>query len=196
MIQTLHIDLASNFCFIGSHRQHKCLFDKKRGMRSNTMVQIYMYARVSDVMTVCLPNFLKRTSHTSPSHPVLTTGMATFSPSPAPRLRVQNHGNSPIKRSHRLAATPSFTTNDANSTVSAMDVDERASTITDRSLSRIGGDILFAKTDEMSVLFYASLPLEVKQILRVSGTSATKNGSNFASFICIQTSKLIHILER
>lgn len=52
-----------------------------------------------------------------------------------------------------------------------MDIDERASTITDRSLSRMGGDVLFAKTDEMSVLFYASLPLEVKQILRVSGTS-------------------------
>jgi nuclear pore complex protein Nup133 len=111
--------------------------------------------------------------------------MATFSPSPAPRLRVQNRGNSPIKRSHRLAATPTFTSNDGNSTTSAMDVDERTSTITDRSLSRIGGDVLFAKTDEMSVLFYASLPLEVKQILRVSGMSATRKISIFASFINI-----------
>jgi len=56
--------------------------------------------------------------------------------------------------------------------VSGMDIDERASTITDRSLSRIGGDMLFAKTDEMSVLYYASLPLEVKQVLRVSGMYA------------------------
>jgi nuclear pore complex protein Nup133 len=33
----------------------------------------------------------------------------------------------------------------------------------------MGGDVLFAKTDEMSVLFYANLPLEVKQVLRTSG---------------------------
>ncbi|KAF9533020.1 hypothetical protein CPB83DRAFT_903494 [Crepidotus variabilis] len=94
--------------------------------------------------------------------------MATFSSSPAPRKssRLQPRGSSPARRS-RLAATPSFT-NDGNSTTSAMDIDERASTITDRSLSRMGGDMLFAKTDEMSVLFYASLPLEVKQVLRVS----------------------------
>lgn len=56
--------------------------------------------------------------------------------------------------------------------MSGMDIDERASIITDRSLSRIGGDMLFAKTDEMSVLYYASLPLEVKQVLRVSGMYA------------------------
>ena len=67
--------------------------------------------------------------------------------------------------------------------MSAMDVDERASTMTDRSLSRIGGDILFAKTDEMSVLFYASLPLEVKQILRVSGMFTMRMVSIFASFL-------------
>ena len=85
--------------------------------------------------------------------------MATFSPSPAPRLRIQSD--------------------------SAMDVDERASTITDRSLSRMGGDVLFAKTDEMSVLFYASLPLEVKQILRVSGKSTTMTIFNFESFMSI-----------
>ncbi len=97
--------------------------------------------------------------------------MATFSPSPAPRRssRLQNRGNSPIKRINRPAATPSQLTNDTNSIASAMDIDERASTITDRSLSRMGVDMVFAKTDEMSVLFYASLPLEVKQVLRVSG---------------------------
>lgn len=96
--------------------------------------------------------------------------MATFSPSPAPRRsRLHNRGNSPIKWINRPAATPSQLTNDTNSIASAMDIDERTSTITERSLSRMGGDVLFAKTDEMSVLFYASLPLEVKQVLRVSG---------------------------
>jgi len=99
--------------------------------------------------------------------------MATFSSSPAPRRASRLHttrGNSPQpRRSHRLAATPSQLANDTSSNISAMDIDERASIITDRSLSRMGGDMLFAKTDEMSVTFYASLPLEVKQVLRTSG---------------------------
>ncbi|KAF8964670.1 hypothetical protein BDZ97DRAFT_1660027 [Flammula alnicola] len=97
--------------------------------------------------------------------------MATFSPSPAPRRssRLQNRGNSPsrIQRPHRLAATPTFIT-DSSSVASAMDLDERGSIMTDRSLSRMGGDMIFAKTDEMSVSFYANLPLEVKQVLRTS----------------------------
>ncbi len=52
-----------------------------------------------------------------------------------------------------------------------MDIDDRASIMTDRSLTRIGGDVIFAKTDEMSVSVYANLPLEVKQVLRTSGAS-------------------------
>lgn len=101
--------------------------------------------------------------------------MATFSPSPAPRRssRLQHIGPSPsrIQRPHRLAATPSFI-NDSASVTSAMDIDDRASIMTDRSLSRIGGDVIFAKTDEISVSIYANLPLEVKQVLRTSGASA------------------------
>ncbi|CAA7271672.1 unnamed protein product [Cyclocybe aegerita] len=94
--------------------------------------------------------------------------MATFSPSPAPRRSSRlNRGASPTRRNQRLAQTPTFIT-DTSSVASAMDIDERASIMTDRSLSRIGGDVLFAKTDEMSVLFYANLPLEVKQVLRTS----------------------------
>lgn len=50
-----------------------------------------------------------------------------------------------------------------------MDIDDRASIMTDRSLSKLGGDAVFAKTEEMSVSFYANLPLEVKQILRTAG---------------------------
>ncbi|KAJ3516620.1 hypothetical protein NLJ89_g1011 [Agrocybe chaxingu] len=94
--------------------------------------------------------------------------MATFSPSPAPRRSSRlNRGASPTRRNQRLAQTPTFIA-DTSSIASAMDIDERASIMTDRSLSRIGGDVLFAKTDEMSVLFYANLPLEVKQVLRIS----------------------------
>lgn len=58
---------------------------------------------------------------------------------------------------------------------SVMDIDDRSSIMTDFSLSRVGGDMLFAKTDEMSVSFYANLPLEVKQILRISGTRRIQN---------------------
>lgn len=58
---------------------------------------------------------------------------------------------------------------ETNSVASAMDIDDRASIITDRSFSRLQGDAIFAKTDEMNVSFYASLPLEVKQVLRSSG---------------------------
>jgi hypothetical protein len=105
----------------------------------------------------------------------ILSAMATFSPSPAPRRssRLQNRATSPsrLQRPHRLAATPSFIT-DSSSVASAMDIDERSSIMTDRSLSRIGGDMLFAKTDEMSVSFYANLPLEVKQVLRTSGACA------------------------
>jgi len=52
-----------------------------------------------------------------------------------------------------------------------MDIDERGSTITEHS-SRVAGDSIFSKTVEMTVSFYANLPLEVKQVLRTSGASA------------------------
>ncbi|KAF9564613.1 hypothetical protein CPC08DRAFT_684782 [Agrocybe pediades] len=97
--------------------------------------------------------------------------MATFSPSPAPRRsnRLQAHGTSPAARlPRRLAPAPTVLLNDAASVTSAMDVDERSSVMTDRSLSRISGELVFAKTNEMSVLFYATLPLEVKQVLKIS----------------------------
>jgi nuclear pore complex protein Nup133 len=55
-----------------------------------------------------------------------------------------------------------------------MDIDERASIMTDRSLSKLGGDVVFAKTEEMSVSFYANLPLEVKQVLRTAGRHTFK----------------------
>ncbi|KDR81643.1 hypothetical protein GALMADRAFT_239719 [Galerina marginata CBS 339.88] len=97
--------------------------------------------------------------------------MATFSPSPAPRRSSrlhQNRGSSPQRAQRRLAQTPTQVIRDGSSVASAMDIDERNSVMTDRTLSRMGGDMLFAKTDEMSVLFYANLPLEVKQVLRIS----------------------------
>jgi hypothetical protein len=102
--------------------------------------------------------------------------MATFSPSPAPRRssRLQTRGNSPTRpqRPLRLAQTSTLNqlVDGTNSVASGMDLDDRASIFTDKSLSRMGSDILFAKTDEMSVSFYANLPLEVKQVLRTSGT--------------------------
>lgn len=100
--------------------------------------------------------------------------MATFSPSPAPRhsSRLQTRGHSPSKRSQviRQAPTPLHFPNDAASNASAMDIDERGSAISEQS-SRVASELIFSKTQEMSVSFYANLPLEVKQVLRTSGAS-------------------------
>jgi nuclear pore complex protein Nup133 len=99
--------------------------------------------------------------------------MATFSPSPAPRhsSRLQTRGNSPLKRSQVLRQpTPLHFPNDVASNASAMDIDERGSAMSEQS-SRVASDFIFSKTQEMSVSFYANLPLEVKQVLRTAGAS-------------------------
>ena len=107
--------------------------------------------------------------------------MATFSPSPAPRRasRLQTRGNSPSRRPQvsRQALTPLHFPNDTASSASAMDVDERGSVVTEHNF-RVAGDSIFAKTAEMSVSFYANLPLEVKQVLRTAGASAAIIGHN------------------
>ncbi|KAJ6630853.1 hypothetical protein B0H10DRAFT_2160229 [Mycena sp. CBHHK59/15] len=95
--------------------------------------------------------------------------MATFSPSPAltPRPRHRQFQNSPPRRNKapgsRLA-TPSRATPFGNeSIVSAMDVD---SVHSDRSFQRPSVETIFAKSEELSVSFYANLPVEVKQVLK------------------------------
>ncbi|KAJ7109426.1 hypothetical protein C8R44DRAFT_634983 [Mycena epipterygia] len=96
--------------------------------------------------------------------------MATFSPSPTPRrsLRHRPLQNSPPKRNKapgsRLA-TPSRATPFGNESIaSAMEVD---SVVSDRSyIQRAGAETIFAKSDELSVSFYANLPVEVKQVLK------------------------------
>ncbi|KAJ7046830.1 hypothetical protein C8F04DRAFT_1227029 [Mycena alexandri] len=96
--------------------------------------------------------------------------MASFSPSPTPRrsLRHRQLQNSPPKRTKapgsRLA-TPSRGTPFGNDSIaSAMDVD---SVVSDRSyIQRAGAETLFAKSNELSVSFYAHLPVEVKQVLK------------------------------
>ncbi|KAJ7111560.1 hypothetical protein C8R43DRAFT_1091558 [Mycena crocata] len=96
--------------------------------------------------------------------------MATFSPSPTPRrsLRHRQLQNTPPKRNKapgsRLA-TPSRGTPFGNDSIaSAMDVD---SVHSDRSfIQRPGVETVFAKSEELSVSFYANLPVEVKQVLK------------------------------
>ncbi|KAJ7452358.1 hypothetical protein B0H11DRAFT_1742097 [Mycena galericulata] len=96
--------------------------------------------------------------------------MATFSPSPTPRrsLRHRQLQNSPPKRSKapgsRLATPQRGTPFGDEYIASAMDVD---SVVSDRSfVQRPGAETLFAKSEELSVSFYANLPVEVKQILK------------------------------
>ncbi|KAK1236521.1 hypothetical protein PQX77_000214 [Marasmius sp. AFHP31] len=105
--------------------------------------------------------------------------MASFSPSPAPRrsTRLKQQPNSPPRRirvgnaSSRLG-TP-VRTNERNrgfahdeaSVASAMEVDDSGSVMSERT-SRLNTEMLFAKSDQLSVSFYADLPIEVSQILR------------------------------
>ncbi|KAJ7905514.1 Non-repetitive/WGA-negative nucleoporin C-terminal-domain-containing protein [Mycena olivaceomarginata] len=104
--------------------------------------------------------------------------MATFSPSPTPRrsLRHRQLQNSPPKRTKapgsRLA-TPSRGTPFGNDSIaSAMDVDSKT---------------LFAKSDELSVSFYANLPVEVKQILKNAGYGVIDTLTGFALVASGQT---------
>jgi nuclear pore complex protein Nup133 len=108
--------------------------------------------------------------------------MATFSASPAPR-RSRPAGNSPTNAARRLRVgssrpashrgTPVQPTpeshpfvNDSSPMGSSMDVDQTGSVFSDR----VGKtEVLFAKSEEMSVAFYANLPVEVKQVLKNAG---------------------------
>ncbi|KXN86872.1 hypothetical protein AN958_09467 [Leucoagaricus sp. SymC.cos] len=47
-----------------------------------------------------------------------------------------------------------------------MDIDEIESVATERSTTRAYGETIYAKSDELTVSFYANLPVEVKQVLR------------------------------
>jgi nuclear pore complex protein Nup133 len=120
--------------------------------------------------------------------------MATFSPSPAPRRSSrQTHGNSPSRRSQiiRQAPIPLHFPHDTASNASAMDIDERGSTITEHS-SKVGSDSIFSKTPEMSVSFYANLPLEVKQVLRTSGASPAYHRPQLHTYHFLQISTRIY----
>lgn len=122
--------------------------------------------------------------------------MATFSPSPAPRRSARNRlaPNSPPRRirvtgnsrnTSRLATPvrqPERNFTNDNGSVS-MDVDEGGSTIADRLSSRPSGDTEFAKSDQLSVSFYATLPVELKQVLKSSGMSRSQQLCD-ASLLC------------
>jgi len=121
------------------------------------------------------------------------TFMATFSPSPAPRRTTHRHitprpaGTSPpiTARRTRLGSskpssrrgTPARNTtaqerlpyiNDGSSVMSGMDVDDDgASSSVMHAPPKL--ETLFAKSDELSVAFYANLPVEVKQVLKNAG---------------------------
>jgi nuclear pore complex protein Nup133 len=108
--------------------------------------------------------------------------MATFSASPAPR-RIRPAGNSPTNAARRLRlgssrpashrGTPARPTpeslapaNDGSPLGSAMDVDQSSSIFSDRAGRP---EMLFARSEEMTVAFYAYLPVEVKQVLKNAG---------------------------
>ncbi|KAF5381087.1 hypothetical protein D9615_003993 [Tricholomella constricta] len=113
--------------------------------------------------------------------------MATFSPSPAPRRSTRNRplATSPPRRIRVTGNTNSRTTsrfatpvrqpersrlNDNGSVLSGMDVDDGGSALSERMNLRAGGDALFAKSDQLTVSFYAALPVELKQVLKNAET--------------------------
>ncbi|THU89518.1 hypothetical protein K435DRAFT_969042 [Dendrothele bispora CBS 962.96] len=101
--------------------------------------------------------------------------MATFSSSPAPRRSSRLHQNatSPPRRNRqnqnnsRLNTPLRSAVNDDVSLTPAMDVDDSNSITSDRSFMSISrAETIFAKSDQLSVSFYADLPVEVSQILK------------------------------
>ncbi|KAJ7632668.1 hypothetical protein FB45DRAFT_978375 [Roridomyces roridus] len=93
----------------------------------------------------------------------------SFSPSPTPRRAFRHRALQSSPKRNKLPgsrlATPSRETPFGDESVaSAMDVDSVGS---DRSfVQRPGVEITFAKSEELSVSFYANLPVEVKQVLK------------------------------
>lgn len=59
--------------------------------------------------------------------------------------------------------------NDNASVPSGMDVDEGSSVFTERSGLRASPEVVFARSNELSVSCYANLPVEVKQVLKNAG---------------------------
>lgn len=102
--------------------------------------------------------------------------MASFSPAPPRRsTRLRQHENSPARRVR--AGSSRLTTPVVErpvdhfnaSPASAMDVDEDSSILSDRSGLRAKGEAVYAKSDQLSVSFYADLPVEVSQVLKNAG---------------------------
>ncbi len=129
--------------------------------------------------------------------------MATFSPSPAPRrsTRLRQSATDPVQRSSRLSVAqktvPRFTPPGQNERLAPtlMDVDETESVATEKSTARAYGETIYAKSDELTVLFYASLPVEVKQVLRSAGMNFSWKEisvtSSYFSQISLRTNTLV-----
>lgn len=113
--------------------------------------------------------------------------MATFSPSPAPRrsTRLRQKPSDPAQKSSRLSqkTIARFSPPDERLPTTLMDVDETESITTERSTTRGAyGETTYAKSDELTVLFYASLPVEVKQVLRSAGMSFSRKKIGVSSY--------------
>ncbi|KAK2466879.1 hypothetical protein APHAL10511_001137 [Amanita phalloides] len=105
--------------------------------------------------------------------------MTTLSPTPPPRRSVRARAPmaSPPRRA-KVGSKPSsrLTTPvralerspfpEHVSVVSGMDVDETRSNLSDRSIARYSHETIFARSDELTISFYANSPVEVKHILK------------------------------
>ncbi|TFK76396.1 hypothetical protein BDN72DRAFT_755585 [Pluteus cervinus] len=84
------------------------------------------------------------------------------------------------------------------SVASAMDIDEANSAFTERTVARLSGSTVFAKSEELTVTFYAHLPMEVKQVLKSAdfyGDSYTGEIDTLTGFALVASSRTCFVWQ-
>ena len=97
------------------------------------------------------------------SHSCVTLdAMASFSPSPGPR-RAQRLRRHTSRLESQLTSPPPQEASSMQDEGSVMDVDEELYERTSRT------DVVFARSKQLVITYYAHLPVEVRQALRTAG---------------------------
>ncbi|KAK0485184.1 Non-repetitive/WGA-negative nucleoporin C-terminal-domain-containing protein [Armillaria novae-zelandiae] len=137
--------------------------------------------------------------------------MATFSPSPTPRRSVRlrqapmSPGNTKFPVNHSRLGTPinasdtsSFINESRASIESAMDIDDRNSLASDRTTVRSTGVTYLAKSEQLAVSFYATLPVEVLLVLKHAdfyGDSFTGGIDTLTGFAVVASRRTCYVWQ-
>ena len=105
--------------------------------------------------------------------------MATSIPAATPRRSARSRPavESPPRKLKLATPVRASPFQENVSIASGMDIDELRSNISDRSISKSSHETVFARSDELTVSFYANSPVEVKHILRNAGTPSNSPGA-------------------